>query len=77
MIMSRPVKPSDKAQPLSDIVKSISAAEGRARTKRYLASRPFPHFETARDRPGSIIKIDEDGTRTVGRFVNRKFRPGK
>jgi hypothetical protein len=21
------------------------------------------------------VKIDEDGTRTVGRFVNREFRP--
>jgi hypothetical protein len=24
---------------------------------------------------GFIVKIDEDGKRTVGRFVNRLFRP--
>ncbi|MGC4119326.1 MAG: hypothetical protein QM765_33125 [Myxococcales bacterium] len=40
----------------------------------HLDARPFPHFEPAPGRPGLLMKIDEDGTRTVGRFVNRKFR---
>ena len=24
-----------------------------------------------------VVKIDQDGKRTVGRFVNREFRPSK
>ncbi len=27
------------------------------------------------DRPGFIVKVDEDGTRTVGGFIKRVFRP--
>jgi hypothetical protein len=71
------LKQRGETRPLSEILKSIDTAQGRARTKSYLATRPYPHFEAARGRPGYLVKIDEDGTRTVGRFVNRKFRPAK
>jgi hypothetical protein len=40
-------------------------------------ARGTSHFEAAPGRPGSIVKIDQDGTRTIGRFVNRKFRPAR
>jgi hypothetical protein len=43
----------------------------------HLASVPFPHFEPAPGRPGLLVKIDEDGTRTVGRFIRRAFTPVK
>ncbi len=36
---------------------------------------PLPSLRAAPNRPGFIVKIDEDGTRIVGRFVNRKFKP--
>ena len=42
-----------------------------------LASEPFPHFEVAPGRPGLLVRIDEDGTRTIGRFVKRAFVPVK
>ncbi len=61
-------------QPLSKCLESVDSDEGRQRTAAYVASRPFPHFEAA-ERPGFLIKTDEDGTRTVGRFVNRQFQP--
>lgn len=51
----------------------IDTPEGRQRVAEYLQSTPFPHFEAAPGRPGTLIMIQEDGTRTVGRFVNRKF----
>ena len=38
------------------------------------AARPFPHFEPAPGKAGLLIRIDEDGKRTVGRFVGREFR---
>jgi hypothetical protein len=40
----------------------------------HLADKPYPRFEAAPDAPGWLIKIEEDGTRTRGRFVNREFR---
>jgi hypothetical protein len=61
--------------PLSDCLRSVDTKAGRERVRAHLATRPYPHFEPAPDRPGFILKIDEDGTRTVGRFVKREFRP--
>jgi hypothetical protein len=29
------------------------------------------------DRPGLVVKVDADGTRTLGRFVKRVFTPVK
>jgi hypothetical protein len=62
-------------RPLSECVRSVDTEAGRQRTAAYLATRPFPHFEPAAGRAGFLVKIDEDGTRTIGRFVNRQFRP--
>ena len=47
-------------------------ADNRAKVRAHLASRPFPHFE--RDADGVLVKIDEDGTRTRGRMLGRKFQ---
>lgn len=59
---------------LAERLASVDSEEGRQRTATYLASRPYPHFEAAPDRAGFVVRIDEDGTRTVGRFVNRRFQ---
>ena len=58
---------------LSELVSSVSAVEGRMRLKAYLDSRPFPHFEPHPTRRGFLVRIEQDGTRSVGRFVNRQF----
>ena len=58
-------------------LKDIDTPAGRARVAAGLASEPFPHFEVAPGRPGFLVKIDEDGTRTLGRFAKRKFVPAK
>jgi hypothetical protein len=69
------LKQRGEAVPLSACLGDIDTAAGRDRVNAFLATRPYPHFEPAPDRPGYIVKIDEDGTRTVGRFVNRQFKP--
>ncbi len=69
------LKRRGEALPLSACLGSVDTASGRERVRVHLASGPYPHFEPAADRPGLIVQIDEDGTRTVGRFVNRQFRP--
>ncbi len=74
------LKQRGEAAPLSACLGDVDTASGRERVKAFLATHPYPHFEPAPGRPALIVKIDEDGTRTVGRFVNRKvavFEAGK
>jgi hypothetical protein len=62
---------------LSECLASVDSDDGRQRVSAYLQSRPFPHYEQEPDRPGVLVRIEENGTRTVGRFVNREFRSTK
>jgi hypothetical protein len=43
-------------------------------TSTLLHNQPFPHYETAPDGPGLLVRIEADGTRSVGRFINRQLR---
>lgn len=61
------------AVPLSKCIAAVGTNEGREKLAAVLGSRPFPHFEAA-STPGLIVKVEADGTRTTGRFVNREFR---
>ena len=61
-------------KPLSECLESVDSLEGRRRVAEYLQSLPFPHYEPAPDAPGMLVRIQEDGSRTVGRFVSRQFR---
>lgn len=61
-------------KPLSECLGSVDSPEGRRRVGEYLQSRPFPHYEPAPDAPGMLVRIEADGSRTVGRFVNRQFK---
>lgn len=69
------LRKSGKVQPLSACLASVDSPEGRRRVVEYLDSRPFPHYEPAPGKPGVLIRIDADGTRTAGRFVDRRFQP--
>lgn len=69
------LKRRGEVAPLSELLKSVDSKTGRERVKAQQATRPYPHFEQAPGKPGLLVKIDEDGKRTVGRFVNRTFRP--
>lgn len=69
------LKQRGEAAPLSECLSTVDSKPGRARLEAHLAAGPFPHFEPAAGRPGFIVKIDSKGSRTVGRFVNREFRP--
>lgn len=60
-------------QPLSEALASVSSAAGRRRLADYLEAQPYPHFKQHPAKPGLLIRIDEDGTETEGRFVNRVF----
>jgi hypothetical protein len=64
---------SGEAQPLSEALASVDTPAGRKRVEDVLAGRPYPHYKQHAGEPGLLIRTDEDGTQTVGRFVNRVF----
>jgi hypothetical protein len=61
-------------KPLAECLESVDSPEGRRRVATYLYSQPFPHYEPASDATGMLVRIESDGTRTLGRFVNRQFK---
>jgi len=62
---------------LSEILLSTNDPESRERLKSYLDSQPFPHFRPISAEPRLFERIDEDGTRTVGRIIGREFVPAQ
>src|SRR5580692_8609805 len=62
------------ARPLSECLDTVDSPAGRTRVAQYLAEQPFPHYEPAQGAPGLLVRIEADGKRTVGRFVNREFK---
>jgi hypothetical protein len=64
------------ALPLSALLDSVDSHEGRQRVARHLQTLPFPHYEASAT-PGLLVRIEADGTRTEGRFVNREFRASR
>lgn len=64
---------SNSAQPLSASLESVDSPKGRRRVADHLKSLPFPRYEPAPGRPGFLLRTQADGTRTVGRFVKRRF----
>jgi len=65
---------SGNVQPLSACLVSADSPAGRRRVMEHLKNRPYPHYEAAAKSPGMLARIEADGKRTVGRFVNRKFQ---
>jgi len=61
------------ATPLSELIQVVGTPRGREMLREQLESEPYPHFEAHPTQTGLLIRTDEDGTRTAGRFVNREF----
>ncbi|MGA3082747.1 MAG: hypothetical protein ABSD44_15455 [Terracidiphilus sp.] len=61
------------AQPLAEALASVDTPEGRKRVADVLARQPYPHYKQYSPQPGLLLRIDENGAQTVGRFVNRVF----
>ena len=59
---------------LSVLLATVDSEAGRARLEAYLETLPFPHFRGVPGKEGLLEKIDADGTRTVGRFLGRKWK---
>ncbi|MDB4988995.1 MAG: hypothetical protein JWN04_4173 [Myxococcaceae bacterium] len=48
---------------------------GHARFRAHMEARPYPHYERASEAKGLFVRIERDGTRTLGRLVGRRFEP--
>ena len=66
---------SGQHRSLKAAVSAVDSPGGRRRVADLLQQRPFPHYEPVEDSPGSLRRIEEDGTVTIGRFANRVFVP--
>ena len=61
------------ATPLSELVEVVGTPAGREKLRAHLESEPYPHFEAHPTQAGLLVRTEENGERTVGRFVNREF----
>lgn len=68
---------STEAEPLFEALAMVDTPAGKKRVEEVIASRPYPHFRQSPGHPGLLIRIDENGTKTAGRFVNRVFIPAE
>jgi len=62
------------ARPLSDCLSTVDTPKGRRRLEKYLDTLPYPHFEPVPNKPGFLLRTEENGKRTIGRFINREFQ---
>lgn len=62
-------------RPLSACLAEVGTPAGTRKVATYLKTRPYPHYEADPASPGLLVRIEENGTRTRGRFVNRRFEP--
>ena len=61
--------------PLGTALARPGTSVGDRQLAQVLRSRPFPHYEPAPGAQGLLLRIEENGARTVGRFVRRTFVP--
>lgn len=69
------LRKSGALKPVSISLAEAGTEAGQQLVTDYLKNQPCPHYEMAPDKSGLIIRSDQDGTRTIGRFVNRQFVP--
>lgn len=58
---------------LAECLADIETPAGQRRVQNVLDARPFPHFEEVSGRAGWLVRIEADGTRTVGHIVEDQF----
>jgi hypothetical protein len=69
------LKRSRGGKPLSACLRTRSREEAVAELEAHMNAQPFPQYHPVPGRPSYLLKIDKDGTRTLGRVADRSFRP--
>ena len=60
-------------QSVAECLASVGTKQGDARLQQYLLSLPFPHYEADPEDAHLLVRVEESGQKTRGRFVNRRF----
>lgn len=66
-------QPVARATVLGRLEDVVRGETGRDSVLAALRAQGRPVYEAAPDQPGFVVRIDPDGTRTVGRFEGRQF----
>jgi hypothetical protein len=66
---------SGDAVPLSYLLLTVDSSAGRKRLAEYLSKQPFPHYQAGHGGSGMLVRVDADGTRTLGQFIDGHFVP--
>jgi hypothetical protein len=62
-----------EAPTIGNLLEVVDTPQGRERFQAFLESEPYPHYRAHPDKKGLLIRTEEDGTETTGRFINRQF----
>ena len=68
------------APAVGELLEVVDTPKGREMFTAFLQSQPYPHYRAHPSRKGLLVRTEENGVETTGRFVNREFiveRPGK
>ena len=60
---------------LKECLDAVDSEIGHQRLQDVLEQRPYPHYEAHPTEPGYFVRIEEDGSQTVGKFQRRQFVP--
>lgn len=63
-------------RPVWQCLQEVDSPTGMRRLADHLRQGPYPHYEAHSDRKGLLVRIEADGTLTIGRFVGRRFSRG-
>jgi hypothetical protein len=58
---------------VGELLEVVDTPKGREMFQAFLESEPYPHYRAYPDGKGLLIRTEESGVETVGRFVNREF----
>jgi hypothetical protein len=64
---------AEPAPSIGELLEVVDTPKGRQMFKEFLASEPYPHYRSYPGGNGLLVRTEEDGSETVGRFVNRQF----
>jgi hypothetical protein len=59
---------------LLDTLTNRTREQRLAAVRAFMETEPFPHYEGVPGKKPLLVRIEADGTRTVGKFVNQVFR---
>jgi hypothetical protein len=62
-----------EAPTIGELLEVVDTPKGREMFQAFLESEPYPHYRAYPGFKGYLIRTEENGKETVGKFVNRQF----